>query len=584
MKITKKLARLAHIACFATMLNQASASEMIPETEEQFEERMQWFTDAQFGLFIHYGVYSSLGGEWKGKPIQKYAEWIQRWGAIKTDEYIPLAANFRPDKLDADLWVKTAKEAGMTYMVITTKHHEGFCLWDSELTDYDLGDTNDFDRDILGELKTACEKYGLKFGTYYSILDWHHPTQRIEQAGFQSPMSDKPAYVAYMKGQLKELIDRYDPAIMWFDADWVRWWTEEDGTDLYNYLRELSPKMIINNRFSKRGHSAKDFGTPENSTPSGALDQIWEACWTVNRSWGYKKSDTSWKSTEELIQKQIDINSKGGNLLLNVGPYGDGSWPETSTKLLLEMGEWNQAHAEAVYGTEYLEAVAQKWGKLAQSKASDAESGEIFAYVFDWPEDGIIQIRGLTAANVEASTYDGKPLPVKIGAEDLELDISSATAQPYATVFRLKYSGGLKAKEVTNQLELSGNELILQAGTAKLSGSELTLKDNTVITGWTKPSDVATWDFNVPAPGKYTAVILYSMEIKGKAIVSLKVGDKTLKSKFEPTKSVEDFRVAYLGEMDLNEVGDTKGSIQFQRINQKTPFNLQTVYFVPVSD
>ncbi|CAA6691712.1 MULTISPECIES: alpha-L-fucosidase [unclassified Lentimonas] len=575
---------LLYAAMCGLSLSPLKALEAKPETEEAYQERMQWFTDAQFGLFIHYGVYSTLGGEWQGKPVQKYAEWIQRWGAIKTDEYIPLAANFRPDKLDADLWVKTAKEAGMKYMVITAKHHEGFCLWDSELTEYDLGDTNDFDRDILGELKAACDKYGLKFGTYYSILDWHHPTQRIEQAGFQSPMSDKAAYTAYMKGQLKELIERYDPAIMWFDADWVRWWQEEDGTDLYNYLRELSPKMIINNRYSKRGPTVKDFGTPENSTPGAALDHIWEACWTVNHSWGYKKSDTRWKSAEQLIQKQIDINTKGGNLLLNVGPYGDGSWPEASTELLLQMGEWNQKHTEAVYETDYLAAIPQKWGRLAQSKTADVESGEIFAYIFDWPTDGMLKIRGVTAAEVDATTYDGKSLPVTVGSEDLELDLSSATEHPNATVLRLKYSGGLKTKEITNELELTGNELILQAGTAELSGSALTLKENTVLAGWSAPSDVATWDFNVPAPGKYTAVIRYSLESKRKVIGDLKVGDKALKGRFEPTPSVEEFNLIDLGEMNLNEVGDTKCSIKFSKIGADTQLNVQTIYFVPVSD
>ena len=139
-------------------LHHCSAQEPLPESDRAFQQRMQWFTDAQFGLFIHYGVYSTLGGEWQGKPVPKYAEWIQCWGEITPEEYIPLAANFRPEKLDADLWVKTAKEAGMKYMVITSKHHEGFCLWDSAHTEYDLGEANDFDRDILGELKSACKK------------------------------------------------------------------------------------------------------------------------------------------------------------------------------------------------------------------------------------------------------------------------------------------------------------------------------------------------------------------------------------------------------------------------------------------
>ncbi|MEP4808220.1 MAG: alpha-L-fucosidase, partial [Luteolibacter sp.] len=442
----------------------AQAVELITETEDAYQQRMKWFTDAQFGLFVHYGVYSTLGGEWKGKPVDKYAEWIQRWGNITPEEYIPLAADFNPEKLDADLWVKTAKEAGMKYMVITTKHHEGFCLWDSAETEFDIGEATDFDRDILGELKAACDKHGIEFGTYYSIIDWHHPSQRAQKAHNQTPMNDKEGYVKYMKAQLKELIDRYDPAIMWFDGDWTKWWTMEDGIDLYNYLRELSPDMIINNRVAKRSSFKKDYGTPENSTPKEALDHVWEACWTVNHSWGFKKSDTTWKDIDVLVQKQIDINTKGGNLLLNVGPYADGSWPQGSTDLLLQMGEWNKVYSEAVYETEYINLPQQNWGTVAKSKSSTEDSGEIFAYVFNWPTNGKLEVKGLAAGASEVSTYDGKSLPSSAAKTGLEIDLSGAEAEPHATVLRIKYSGGLKAgKAPSANLGLKGDELSLDA-------------------------------------------------------------------------------------------------------------------------
>ncbi|MFC1766435.1 alpha-L-fucosidase [Planctomycetota bacterium] len=435
----KKITTVFLVICLLSLLNPSQAAELLPESDAAFQQRMQWFTDAQFGLFIHYGVYSTLGGEWKGEPVKKYAEWIQRWGSITPEEYIPLAANFRPDKLDADLWVKTAKEAGMKYMVITSKHHEGFCLWDSAYTEYDLGEATDFDRDILGELAVACKKHGLKFGTYYSIIDWHHPSQRDQQAMNKTPMRDKAGYVTYMKGQLKELIDCYQPAIMWFDGDWTDWWTMDDGIDLYNYLRDLDPELIINNRVAKRKIFKKDYGTPEQKTPGAALDHVWEACWTVNHSWGFKKSDTNWKSTDVLVQKLIDINTKGGNLLLNVGPKADGSWPDASIRQLKEMGQWNSAHTEAVYGTEFVDLPAQTWGKLAMAKGSTEKAGELFVYVFDWPVDGKLVMAGVNMGQAKAFTYDGQSLPVSPTEKGLEIDLGSASKHDYATVLRLKY-------------------------------------------------------------------------------------------------------------------------------------------------
>lgn len=437
----KKMNKMIFVLVAGLIAGQGTTlgAELMAETDEAYQARMQWFTDAQFGLFIHYGVYSTLGGEWQGEPVKKYAEWIQRWGNITPEEYIPLASNFRPDKLDADLWVKTAKEAGMKYMVITTKHHEGFCLWDSAYTEYDLGQANDFDRDILGELKAACDKYGLKFGTYYSIIDWHHPSQRAQQALNQTPMNDKEGYVTYMKAQLKELIERYDPAVMWFDGDWTKWWTMEDGIDLYNYLRALSPDLIINNRVAKRKTFKKDFGTPEQKTPGASLDHNWEACWTVNHSWGFKKSDTTWKSTDVLIQKLIDINTKGGNLLLNIGPHADGTWPEASIRQLKEMGVWNAAHAEAVYGTDFIDLPEQPWGKIAQRKGSDLNEGELFLYIFDWPENGTLVMNDIAFGKVDAVSYQGDPLSVKSTKSGIEIDLSSIKPDAYATVIRLNY-------------------------------------------------------------------------------------------------------------------------------------------------
>ncbi len=310
------------------------------ETKDEFDKRMQWFTDAKFGMFIHFGLYSELGGVWKNDTVEGYSEWIQGMFKIPSAEYSKLTQTFNPKDFDADLIVKTAKDAGMKYLVVTSKHHEGFCLWDSKYTDYDVASTP-FKRDILAELSAACKKYGIRFGTYYSIIDWHHPTQlHLYEKGVPAPKDStwRDEYVDYMRNQVRELIEKYDTDILWFDGDWVEWWNNELGTDLYNYIRSLKPSIIINNRVAKRATFKKDFGTPEQEHLAEAVDYKWEACYTMNDSWGYKSSDNHWKSAEEVVAKLKEINSNGGNLLLNVGPDGLGRIPEPCIEILNQVG------------------------------------------------------------------------------------------------------------------------------------------------------------------------------------------------------------------------------------------------------
>ncbi|SNZ00435.1 alpha-L-fucosidase [Flagellimonas pacifica] len=329
------------------LLNAQKNIDYLNEVSDSFDERMDWFVNAKYGMFIHFGLYSQLGGEWKGKTITHYAEWIQANADIAAQEYTMLTHTFNPKNFDADFIAKTAKEAGMKYIVITTKHHEGFCLWDSKYTNYDVASTP-FKRDILQELSLACRKYGLKFGTYYSIIDWHHPSQERNSDGNDSwgwwgeirmKTGKKSEYVTYMKNQIKELVEKYDSDILWFDGDWVHWWDQKTGEDLYQFIRSLKPEIIINNRVSKRAQFKKDFGTPEQEHPDSSLKYYWEACYTMNHSWGFKTSDTDWKTPQVVYDKLYDINAKGGNLLLNVGPDGNGNIPEESVEILLEVGK-----------------------------------------------------------------------------------------------------------------------------------------------------------------------------------------------------------------------------------------------------
>ncbi len=337
----------ATVLATALLLATSHAATLKPESLEEYQERIQWFADSQYGMFIHFGLYSVLGGEWKGEQAPWYSEWIQATMDIPREEYAELIHEFNPEDFNAYKIVMNAKRAGMTYLVITAKHHEGFCLWDSDYTDFDVSSTPFKGRDILMELKNACEEHGLKFGLYYSIIDWNHPSQEPQEEGSafakwgRTRMVDgmKADYITYQTNQLLELMRRYEPALLWFDADWVDWWTLEDGITLYNKIRSADPKIIVNNRVAKRGEFELDYVTQEQTHFDEAFGKHWEGCYTLNKSWGYKRHDHDWKTPEVVYEKLEDINSKGGVLLLNVGPDGRGVVQDEAWEILRQTAE-----------------------------------------------------------------------------------------------------------------------------------------------------------------------------------------------------------------------------------------------------
>lgn len=352
--------QLIRMSALALLLSCSSAyADDTPIASDTPPERLEWWQDAKFGLFIHWGPYSRAGGEWNGTT--DHAEWLQFTAKIPLAEYKAFAAGFNPVEFDAEQWVLIAKEAGMKYLVITAKHHDGFAMFDSPSSDYDIIDVTPFGRDPLKELADACAKHGLKFCVYYSLgRDWEDPdvpTGGFGDApvGFRSNLIDYPDeskkdfskyFERKVKPQVRELLTQYGPiGIMWFDTYGVI--TEAQSLELRDMIRELQPDCIINSRI---GHGLGDYGTPEQKIPSGRDIKPWETCMTItSKYWGYNKT-AGYREPEVLVRNLIDIVSKGGNYLLNVGPTGEGIIPEPNVERLQVMGDWLAVNGEAIYG------------------------------------------------------------------------------------------------------------------------------------------------------------------------------------------------------------------------------------------
>jgi len=416
-----------------------------------------WWKDARFGMFIHWGIYSIPAGEWNG--VTNYGEWIRNNAQIPLEEYDKFVGQFNPVDFDAKRWVKTAKDAGMKYIVITSKHHDGFCMWDSQYTDFDIMSTP-FQRDILKELSEECRRQDIKLCFYHSIMDWHHPDylpRRIWETERSSEGADYDRYVDYMKNQIKELLTNYgEIGVLWFDGEWEGTWNHERGVDLYNYVKNIQPNIIVNNRVDKgRGGMAGmteegyvgDFGTPEQEIPDRGFPGVnWESCMTMNDNWGYNKNDNNWKSSTDLIRKLADIASKGGNLLLNVGPKSDGTFPEESQKILKEMGEWMDDNGESIYGTKASPFEGLTWGRVTQKMKG--ENSRLYLHVFDWPEDGLLRLGGVSNTPDEAYLLDdGDDLKVFREDDAVVIELPSQSPDTVNTVIVLDLYGALHVIE-----------------------------------------------------------------------------------------------------------------------------------------
>jgi alpha-L-fucosidase len=448
------------------------------------DARMKWWREARFGMFIHWGVYSQWAGVYHGhNQARGGAEWIMNRSKIPVAEYQERAKSFNPTKYDPDAWVRLAKEAGMKYIIITAKHHDGFALFNSKASKWDITDATAYGKDLLKPLADACKKHGIKLGFYYSqAQDWNNPggavARKEMREGWANPDSAKlDAYTAAHKGhwdpaqetktfdqyidevavpQVKELMTNYgEVAVLWWDTPTNM--TDEAAIKLKEALK-AQPQIITNDRL-KRPNFPGDTKTPEQKIPTQAeLDgQDWETCMTMNSSWGYKSWDDKWKSTETLIRNLCDIASKGGNYLLNIGPKDDGTIPQESIDRLKQIGAWMKVNSEAIYASKPSPLAALPWGRVTRKETPTTTT--LYFSVFDWPKDGKLFVPNVKNEIISAKLLAGGDL--KVNAEDggITMKVPDRAPDAIATVIKVEFKGQMENVNVGAKGKIKSGEL-----------------------------------------------------------------------------------------------------------------------------
>ena len=556
----------------------ASSFAQEPETPAQRDARLQWWREARFGLFIHWGLYAAPAGTWKDQRIGGIGEWIMNTAKIPVAEYAALTKDFNPVRYNADEWVALAKRAGMKYIVITSKHHDGFAMFRSAASPYNIYDATPFRRDPLAELAEACRKQDMKLGFYYSqAQDWHHPGGAAA-GGHWDPAQggDMDAYLRDIaEPQVRELLSNYGPlAILWWDTPVDM--TRERAETLLPLL-QLQPGIITNNRLG--GGFPGDSETPEQTIPAtGFQDRDWETCMTMNDTWGFKSYDDNWKSTETLLRNLVDIASKGGNYLLNVGPTAEGLIPQPSVERLEAIGRWMSVNGESIYATSASPFKRLPWGRCTQ------KPGKLYLHVFQWPEGGRLSV---PLANRVTGAYllaqPGEALPTQSSDRGATINLPQTAPDPIDTVVVAEIEGAPEPLAVT-LFQGEDGVIRLAAADAEIVGEEARLEgsDELNIGFWTNVNDLAQWQVRVDRPGAFRVEVTYACAPdSGDSEYVVVLGNQAVVGKTEVTGSWRDYRTVSLGTVRLTEPGTVSAMVRGLRKPGLAVMNLRSIVLRP---
>jgi len=559
-----------------------SADPYAGETPGQRDARMKWWREARFGMFIHWGVYSVPAGTYHGKKIGSIGEWIMFNAQIPCAEYQGFASQFNPVKYDAEEWVKTAKEAGMKYIVITSKHHDGFAMFDSKASDWNIVKASPFGRDPLKELAAACRHHGLKLGFYYSqAQDWNNVGGGVcGQHWDPAHAGSMDEYIRQVAvPQVRELLSNYGPlSVLWWDTPCEM--NPERARQLVALLK-LQPGIIHNNRLG--GGFNGDTETPEQFVPAtGYPGRDWETCMTMNDTWGYKSYDHDWKSAQTLIRNLVDIASKGGNYLLNVGPTSEGLIPAPSVERLQQIGQWMKVNGQAIYATTASPFKRLPWGR--STKKLTPEGATLYLHVFTWPTDGKLLVPGLKNSVESASLLaGGQKLKTASGAEGVTIDVPAQAPDKVSSTVVLKILGSpeVEGPQLTQAadgaLALPATEAVTHGQTIKYEGGQ----DRDCIGFWTDPEDWLEWQFNVARPGKVKLTAEIAALGSGSFTVSL--GAQKLEAKAPATGDYGKFQDLELGTLELPGPGRASISVRARKEDWQ-PFNLRKLRLTAVTN